>query len=177
MPCAVCVAGNDNGVTNATAANGAAIAALTGNTLEQYEFFNHLIGAGMVGGSASPIATGSAGFAGGAFASALPQAAFPQSGLTIAYGTHAGGTAGADTRTTHWLRASRFGAAGVVTAGTAILAPTRLSQLDGKYDDSIGSTGLIRGGDAATAGCGVEGGVTAYAATTLVLCSAVVAIE
>ncbi|MBL8631148.1 MAG: prepilin-type N-terminal cleavage/methylation domain-containing protein, partial [Rhodospirillaceae bacterium] len=65
--CAVCLAGNGDGLLNTAATNAANIASTVGNANENYEFFNHLVGAGFIGGgSSAPVATGSANYSGGA---------------------------------------------------------------------------------------------------------------
>jgi prepilin-type N-terminal cleavage/methylation domain-containing protein len=187
-PCpgtSICVAGNNNGVLNAVpAATTVALAALPGNALEQYEYFNMLVGAGFIGGgSAQVIATGSTAFSGGAVQSPMPQASFPQSGITIAYGTQEGAVAGADSRTTHWLRTHRFGTAATPAAGTGVISPARMLQLDTKYDDSLPSSGRIRtdytiSGGATAGDCGVVSTAGGYSATvTVVACNIYMTLE
>jgi prepilin-type N-terminal cleavage/methylation domain-containing protein len=176
--CALCAGGNDNGVVGTAATNYAGIIATDADAVstEYKEFWNHLVGSGMIGGGSTiATATAAGNFAGGPNPSPFPGSSFPQSGLFVTYGTHEGeGVAGQDT-TGHWLRAQRYGATGGVFAaaaspGDAIIAPQRAFQLDLKYDDGRASLGRIRA-LAGTADCGAAGGTTTYtAAETAVEC-------
>ena len=180
--CALCFAGNDDGILNAPVANAAALIGYTDGgiaataAIQNKEFFSHLIGGNFLGGGAVvPPSTAPGNFAGGANPSPLPDSAFPQSGMIIVYGTHQGDAATVNNTLTNWLRVSRAVAA--ATTASAIIAPNRALQLDTKYDDASPSQGRIRG-DSLSTGCGeVAGSPAVYATTTAVLCSFLVQLE
>ena len=141
------------------------------------------MGAGFLGGGAAALAaTGGLNFSGGANPSPLPTAAFPQSGLTIVYGTHQGAAANADSRRTNWIRAARYGTTTIITAAEAIIAPTRALQMDTKYDDGrpdtgqIRTTGLANGVASSCGGPGAAGG-SYLAAESSVQCSLLIALD
>ena len=175
--CAVCAGGNDDGILGDAAAASTVATIMsfgTPHSGENYQFFNHLVGANFIGGgSANTVPAAS--FSGGAVPSPLPQAAFPQSGLTIVYGTHEGAGGGDGAATANWIRAHRF-VAGAVTTAQAIVAPVRLSQLDLKFDDGVPTAGRIRS-DGNGAGCGAGGAATPYGGQTNVTCSIIMQLE
>jgi prepilin-type N-terminal cleavage/methylation domain-containing protein len=145
--------GNGNGIINPYA-SGDVLAALiaedgtaaTAAGVENKEFFNHLAAANMIGGVSSiPAATVPTGFSAGGLISPLPSSAYPQSGMTAAYGTHDGTSGTAATQVTitgTWLRVHTF--AGVPTAGTAVISPQRAFQFDTKFDETTPMGGRIR---------------------------------
>jgi len=174
-------AGNDDGVVGAVATGTtAALANLTGVTTagkENNEFFNQMLAAGL--GSAGTITSAAPACFSGLCTtpSPLPSGAYPQSGLWIVYGFHAGANliGPSSPLTTHWLSFSRFfnGALGATTATGAVISAQRASQLDNKYDDGIAGTGSIRSTD--TGNC--TGAAGYAAATTTVDCSLLFAME
>jgi prepilin-type N-terminal cleavage/methylation domain-containing protein len=170
--------GNDNGVVGAVAANVNTALISTINDTENVQFFNHMVVANLASaGAATPRAVTLGCFAGYcATPSPLPAAAFPQSGVTITYGTHPGGTNGAasgqeDEREAHWLLVSRWSGA-APAAADAVIPAARAYQLDSKYDDGGAGSGNMRTaftGSGTAASCGTA--TTDYAATdTASLC-------
>ena len=135
-----------SGVTAAYASTGA-IAGAAKNAGELQFFFDQLIAANLLGGGAMIKSGGTAptNFAGGANPSPFPSSAYPQSGLSIAYGTHSGDTAAnPEAKTTNWLIMSKWGTTIIQTSATAIVSPSRAFQLDAKYDDGTPLGGNIR---------------------------------
>jgi prepilin-type N-terminal cleavage/methylation domain-containing protein len=162
--------GNENG--NVGAINADVAGLVVGANLlanENTQFFTHLIAADLLGGG-TLVATGGtaiACFSGNcATPSPHPASAYPQTGLSINYGTHQGTAANTgSSRQTHWIILSRWAAAGAfpATSGGAALSPERSFQLDSKYDDGIAWEGSIRT-ITTVAACG--GTATTYTATT-----------
>jgi len=113
---------------------------------ENQDFFNHLLAANLLGGGAVLAASGTAvpNFAGGASPSPNPSAAYPQSGISIVYGTHLGGTTNPATLLTNWLVISKFTTTLAQTTSTTVVSPQRAFQLDAKYDDGNALGGSIR---------------------------------
>lgn len=176
--CSVCVAGNGDGILNTAAADAAAIAALDSTANENYQYFNMLMGVGFTGGGTAALeATGKTAFSGGTVISPLPQASFPSSGITIAYGTHKGGASNADSRLTNWLKVHKYITAGAVTATQAILSPPRAQQLDQKYDDGLPQTGRIRNMNKDNTNCGTEGTGGTFTTLTSVQCDLLISLE
>jgi len=165
--------GNEDGIIGAIAANVAGLMTTNGATGENKNFFNQLAASELLGGvSIIGGAVDATAFAGGAVASPLPQAPFPATGWTIAYGVHQGGAAVTLTSAFNWLRMSKFNAGALTggAAGQAAMSPQRAFQLDQKYDDGLPMTGSIRSGAVGT-GCGTAGADTGYTvATTNIEC-------
>ncbi len=162
-------AGNGDGVVGALQTNLAGLLTVNGATGEYMLFFNQLAAADLLGGSGVMDPGGAAAnFAGAGTVSPLPSSAFPSSGLTLAYGTHQGGTV-AQGGTYNWLRMHKF-VAGTIAATHAIVSPQRAFQLDQKYDDGIPMGGSIRSAGVGT-GCGTAGADNEYTvATTTIQC-------
>jgi len=169
--------GNDDGhvgAINAAAANLATAANVLGQ--ENIDFFTHLLAAQLVSGG-TVVADGGAAiacFSGNcATPSPQPSSAFPQTGLSINYGTHEGTTANpGSSRQTHWLILSRWAAAALpATSGGSAVSPQRAFQLDSKYDDGIAWEGSIRT-IPTVGGCGAAA-ATYTATTTTIDCNLV----
>lgn len=162
---ALLTGGNDNGVVGAISSNTTDLRGMgsTVQSSENTQYFNHLVAANLgSGGSVAGTGVTISCFAGlCATSSPLPPAAFPQSGLTLHYGTHEGGTAGGGTaaaKQVHWLLLSRFLTAGTLGGGSTdgAVSPERAFQIDNKYDDGNSGAGNIRSTFIGT-GCGVTG--------------------
>ncbi len=159
--------GNDNGyigpVPFATAAGLLTLNNAIGQENEQY--FAHLEAANMVGGG-TPTAVATTCFSGNcATASPQPASAFPNSGLSLIYGTHDGVAANDGSQAlAHWLVVSKWKATTITATSAAdgVISGARLYQLDSKYDDGVASTGNIRTTGTGT-GCGAAG--TSYTPT------------
>lgn len=161
--------GNDNGQVGTARANRAALVTLanaTGNG-ETVQFWNHLLAANAIGGgSVIPSGTNPGSFSGlGSAPSPLPAAAFPQSGLSVTYGTDEGSSSTSGTsKEGHWLILHRWIANGNLASGNSAISPVRTFQLDNKYDDGLPNSGNIRSING-TGNCGA-GGNEAYATLT-----------
>jgi prepilin-type N-terminal cleavage/methylation domain-containing protein len=173
--------GDENGNVGPIRANTAGL--LTANNLgteENTAFFTHLLAADLIGGATIvPPATAFTCFSGNcATASPQPASAYPQTGLSILYGTHSGTTANPGSALQiHWLVLSRFAGQAVFPAGSggAALSPERAFQLDSKYDDGLAFEGSIR---AITTQAGCGSATTTYTATvTTVDCNLIFAAE
>jgi prepilin-type N-terminal cleavage/methylation domain-containing protein len=146
---ALAVNGDGNGFVGATATNTAGLLDLTGNSAvakENFQFFNHLVAANLIGG-AQVSGVVPACFSGTcATLSPLPAAAFPQSGLSVVYGTHTGITADVNSPlVSHWLVVSKFSVGTLAgDAADGVISPQRGFQMDNKYDDGLASGGNIR---------------------------------
>lgn len=162
--------GDDNGVVgdvNTTTTELAAGAIDASG--EHVGYFNQLIAAGLAsGGSLAGTTAAPQCFSGLCnTASPLPSSAFPQSGLTIHYGTHdGGGSTVIQPKRAHWLMLSRFKAnAAAASGGTTdgVVSPERAFQIDYKYDDGVSGGGNIRTLTGLVPNCGQAG--TDYVAT------------
>ena len=155
--------GNGNGLINAYATGDvlAEMIGIIGTTAsENLNFFNHLVGAGLLGGASLVDGTAAAaGFSGGGVVSPLPSAAYPQSGMTAVYGTHQGQTTNGTPITGIWLRVHTFNAAAMTNAN-AVISPQRAFQLDTKFDETTPGLGRIRT-DFQTTDAGACGGLAA----------------
>ncbi len=167
--------GDGDGIVDpaAAVAGGAAnIVAVDGGILpaadaETVTFWNQLAAADLIGGITVTEAVQSGRFGEGA---AVPAAAFPGTGFTVAYGTY-NDFAGA-TQSAHWLRISK-GPPNGITAG---LTAKQMQALDVRVDDGVPSVGAFRS-DLAAAQCGTNGGTADYQATNEnVSCIALIAL-
>ncbi len=138
--------GDNDGSIGTMVTDAAALYGVDGTVGENYQFFNHLTAANLVGGtSVVTIATFTAGtpaFAGNGTLSPLPGSAYPRSGLMATYGVHEGAATDGSRKRSVWLRASTFGT--TLAATNAIISPQRAYQLDSKYDDTLPYAGRIR---------------------------------
>jgi prepilin-type N-terminal cleavage/methylation domain-containing protein len=179
--------GDDNGVIGSSNSGTTGItdmARATAGSNENVMFFNQMIISNMVAaGSATQPNVVLSCFAGlCSTPSPLPSSAFPQSGLTIAYGTHEGGSNGngansPEGRQAHWLMLSRFKLTGAFTGGSTdgVLTPARAFQIDNKYDDGGAGSGNIRSAFLPTT-CGSSG--LDYASTNVTdLCNLMFTLE
>jgi prepilin-type N-terminal cleavage/methylation domain-containing protein len=138
--------GNNDGTVGGLATNVTGLIAVNGMTAsaENREFFNHLVGANLLGGaSLVPPTTALTAFAGNGVLSPLPGSAYPRSGLTVAYGIHEGAATDGSPKQTAWLRMHTW-VAGAVTGSQAAISPQRAFQMDSKYDDTLPYAGKIR---------------------------------
>ncbi len=171
--------GDDSGVIGTTQTNVAGLDTMENNaTDEPFQYFNMLLAAGLgTGGSMSN--TNPSCFSGLCnTGSPLPASAFPQSGLSMVYGTHEGLATGGSSKRAHWLRLSRWVAPGNgLTGGVAdgVLSPERAYQIDSKYDDGNANAGNIRSLQVGT-DCGASA-ADYVASTTAVACHLVFAVE
>jgi len=138
--------GNDSGTIGTTEVNAAGLITLENQiTDENVQYFNMLLAAGL--GSAGSMSTSDPACFSGLCnsASPLPPGPFPQSGLSIKYGTHEGTTAQGNSKQAHWLVLSRFDD-GALTGGLTdgVLSGERAFQVDNKYDDGNANAGNIR---------------------------------
>jgi prepilin-type N-terminal cleavage/methylation domain-containing protein len=143
--------------TSSTApATMAALAAANKAADEEFQFWNHLAAAGLTTSNVS-AATAATGFTGGGTDSPMPASAYPQTGLSMIYGTHPGATATDDSRVSHFIVLSRFGTTAIQTgAATGATSPQRAYQVDTKYDDGLPLSGALRT-FGTTANCGAVG--------------------
>jgi len=159
-------AGDDNGIIGATSANVGAMKTLVGLVAsENSQYFEHMIAANLAAGG-SVTAQTTACFSGLCTTpSPQPGSAFPNSGLTLSYGTNEGATT-ADSMLAHWMIVSKW-KNGALAGGPAdgVISPARAFQLDSKYDDGIAMEGNIRTLGIGT-GCGAAGSTTSYVSTT-----------
>jgi len=153
--------GNDNGVIGTESSNISELLNMSASTTlanEEVQYFNQLLAANLSSGGSVTSGVTLACFSSlCATASPLPPSAFPQSGLTLHYGTHEGGASPyADSKQVHWLVLSRFTTGTLSGTTGAVISPERAYQLDSKYDDGVAMTGNIRTGLVGT-GCGSSG--------------------
>lgn len=155
----------------ATAA--ATTAALVANSItpanEEASYFIALLGEGLIGNAVLPLATtaitsGKFGIENSSF---LPNTAFPQTGLGITSGIHAGDTArdpaSKITKGSNWL-----GIWSAIYSNNGGVSLKQAAHIDNAMDDGIPDTGLVRGDDSKcnqSAAAGYDGGA-ALAATT-----------
>lgn len=168
--------GNDDGHVGAINADAANLA-VGANVLasENMQFFTHLLAVDLIGGG-TVVGTGGTAIAcfSGTCATPSPQPAgpWPQTGLSVNYGTHQGTAANpASSKQSHWLILSRWIGNGAFPAasGGAAVSAERAFQLDSKYDDGIAWEGAIRTLPTVAA-CGTTA-ATYVAATTTVDCN------
>lgn len=158
--------GTGDGILNTAGTDVAALIAFDG-TLgtagaagELRQYFTHLTGANLLGGTAVvPSTTALTAFAGNGVLSPLPPSSFPNTGLTIAYGVHEGAATNGIVRRSAWLRVHTF-VAGAVVQANGNISPQRMFQLDTKYDDTLAYAGRIRSSYTSNTGTADDCGVT-----------------
>jgi prepilin-type N-terminal cleavage/methylation domain-containing protein len=117
-----------------------AIAATAANEAEAQLFWCHLTAANLIGSSSTNCAAAAATFGNG---SPLPAAAYPNTGFSVAYGTHE-----VDPLRTLWLRVHRGPGAALTAAGSDAFSGRQMNEIDSKYDDGLPARGSIRAASA-----------------------------
>jgi prepilin-type N-terminal cleavage/methylation domain-containing protein len=163
--------GNGNGVVGAGAANVAGMDALLGvgatavgataaGEAEAQLFWCHLTAANLIGSSSTDCTAAATVFGGG---SPLPAASYPNTGFTVAYGTHE-----IDPLRTLWLRVHRGPGAALTTAGSDAFSSKVMGEIDAKYDDGLPARGTIRAASGDTT-CPVTAVTSVYTALSEVI--------
>jgi prepilin-type N-terminal cleavage/methylation domain-containing protein len=159
------VSGNGNGIVGTAVNTSAALGTTAENALENYQFFNGLIAAGLLNGgqvtngaAPNPVYFGT---------SALPAAPISGSGMTVINGTQTGDLSAASSRTTHWVRVHK--STGVPQAA---MSPRTLANIDNQVDDGLSQTGGVREADVAACRGGAVAIGVGYNASDNISCIA-----
>lgn len=155
--------------TSATAANTVAtnsVANTPDQTKEEAGYFLQMLAEGLIGNAVPPTSTANATAFGVDRSSWLPNTAFPNTGLGVAAGVHAGNSAvdisSPITRGTNWLTLWSF-----IYTNNGGVSYRQAGHIDVALDDGSPVTGLVRGDNAncnTTTGTGY--GTTASGAAT-----------